>query len=65
MKTTIKVDLNSENGASDSWAVLLNQAELVEIAKSQGLEAANKALDGFVDKFVAQFKEKLSAVINK
>lgn len=65
MKTTIKVDINSENGASDSWAVLLNQAELVDIAKSQGLEAANKALDGFVDKFVTQFKQKLSAVINK
>ena len=65
MKTTIKVDINSENGASDSWAVLLNQNELVDIAKSQGLEAANKALDGFVDKFVSQFKQKLAAVINK
>jgi hypothetical protein len=65
MKTTIKVDIDSENGGRDSWAVLLNQDELVDIAKTQGLEAANKALDGFVEKFVSQFKQKLAAVINK
>jgi hypothetical protein len=65
MKTTIKVDINSENGASDSWAVFLNNNDLTEIARAQGLEAANKALDGFVDKFVVQFKQKLAAVVNK
>jgi hypothetical protein len=65
MKTTIKVDINSENGASDSWAVFLNNNDLTEIARTQGLEAANKALDGFVDKFVTQFKQKLAAVVNK
>jgi len=65
MKTTIKVDINSENGASDSWAVFLNNDDLREIASSQGLLAANKALEGFVDKFVTQFKEKLAAVVNK
>lgn len=65
MKTVINVEIDSENGHKDAWAVLLNQSELVEIAKTQGIEGANKALDGFVAKFVEQFKQKLSAVINK
>jgi hypothetical protein len=65
MKTVIKVDIDSENGSRDSWAVLLNQDELVNIAKTQGIEGANKALDGFVAKFVEQFKQKLAAVVNK
>lgn len=65
MKTIIKVEIESENGNKDSWAVWLNQAELVDIAKTQGIEGANKALDGFVSRFVEQFKQKLSAVINK
>jgi hypothetical protein len=65
MKTTIKVDINSENGNSDSWAVFLNQDELITIAKTQGVEGANKAVDGFVGKFVEQFKQKLAAVLNK
>lgn len=65
MKTTIKVEIDSENGNRDSWAVFLNQDDLINIAKTQGLEGANKALDGFVEKFVAQFKQKLAAVVNK
>lgn len=65
MKTTISVEIKSENGNSDSWAVLLNQAELIEIAKTGGLEAANNAIDGFVAKFTDQFKQKLAAVLNK
>ena len=65
MKTIIRVEIESENGNKDSWAVWLNQAELVDIAKTQGIEGANKALDGFVSRFVDQFKQKLSSVINK
>ena len=65
MKTTISVDIKSENGNSDSWAVYLNQEELVQIAKGNGLEAANQAVDGFVSKFTDQFKQKLAAVLNK
>lgn len=65
MKTTISVDIKSENGNSDSWAVFLNQAELVEIARTSGIEAANAAIDGFVAKFTDQFKQKLAAVLNK
>ena len=65
MKTVINVEIDSENGHKDSWAVFLNQSELVEIAKTQGIEGANRALDSFVSRFVEQFKQKLSAVINK
>lgn len=65
MKTVIKVEIDSENGNKDSWAVFLNQDELVNIAKTQGIEGANKAMDGFVSKFVEQFKQKLAAVVNK
>ena len=65
MKTTIKVEIDSENGNRDSWAVFLNQDDLINIAKTSGIEGANKAVDGFVEKFVAQFKQKLAAVLNK
>jgi hypothetical protein len=65
MKTTIKVDISSENGNKDSWAVFLDQDQLVNIAKTSGVEGANKAIDGFVEKFVGQFKQKLAAVLNK
>lgn len=65
MKTTIKVDISSENGNKDSWAVFLDQGQLVDIAKTSGIEGANKAIDGFVEKFVVQFKQKLAAVLNK
>lgn len=65
MKTVIKVEIDSENGHKDAWAVFLNQDELVDIAKTQGIEGANKALDSFVSRFVDQFKQKLSIVINK
>ena len=65
MKTTIQVDIKSENGNSDSWAVFLDQNQLTEIAKTSGIEGANKAIEGFVNKFVEQFKQKLAAVLNK
>jgi hypothetical protein len=65
MKTVIKVEIDSENGNKDSWAVFLNQDELINIAKTQGIEGANRAMDGFVSKFVDQFKQKLAAVVNK
>lgn len=65
MKTTIKVEIDSENGNRDSWAVFLNQDDLINIAKTSGIEGANRAVDGFVEKFVTQFKQKLAAVLNK
>ena len=65
MNVNIDVKITGENGGSDSWRVILNQSELTDVVKSQGIEAGNKALEGFVNKFVEQFKSRLAAVINR
>lgn len=65
MNVNIDVKITGENGGSDSWRVILNQSELTDVVKSQGIEAGNKALEGFVSKFVEQFKSRLAAVINR
>jgi len=65
MKVTIDTVVSGENGGKESWRVVLNQDELTDIIKKQGIKAGNKALEGFVDKYVTQFREKLSAVINR
>lgn len=65
MNVNIDVKITGENGGSDSWRVVLNQSELTDVVASQGIEAGNKALDGFVEKFVTQFKSRLAAVINR
>lgn len=65
MNINIDVKIQGENGGSDSWRVVLNQDELTNIIKTDGLKAGNKALEGFVEKFVHQFKERLAAVVNR
>jgi len=65
MNVNIDVTISGENGGDESFRVLLNQDELTNIIKTEGLEAGNKALDTFVDKFVLQFKSKLASVINR
>jgi hypothetical protein len=65
MNVNIDVKIAGENGGEESYRVILNQNDLTNIIKTQGLEAGNKALDGFVEKFVLQFKSKLSSVINR
>jgi len=65
MKVTIDTVITGENGGKESWRVLLNQDDLTEIVRKQGVKAGNSALNGFVDKFVTQFREKLSAVLNR
>jgi len=65
MKVTIDTSIRGENGGYESWKVVLNQDELTDIIRTEGIDAGNKALTSFVDKFVDQFREKLSAVINR
>jgi len=65
MNVNIDVKIAGDNGGLESWRVVLNQDELTDVIKTQGIKAGNKALDGFVEKFVAQFKTRLSAVINR
>ena len=65
MNVNIDVKIQGDNGGLESWRVVLNQDELTSVIKSQGIKAGNKALDGFVEKFVTQFKTRLAAVINR
>lgn len=65
MNVNIDVRITGENGGDESYRVILNQDDLTNIIKKDGLEAGNKALDGFVEKFVLQFKSKLASVINR
>lgn len=65
MNINIDVNIAGDNGGTESFKVILNQDELTGIVKSEGLEAGNKALEHFVEKFVTQFKSKLAAVINR
>lgn len=65
MNVNIDVKIQGDNGGLESWRVVLNQDELTGVIKSKGLDAGNKALEGFVEKFVSQFKARLGAVINR
>ena len=65
MNINIEVKIQGDNGGIESWKVVLNQDELTSVIKSQGIDAGNKALDGFVDKFTTQFKERLASVLNR
>jgi hypothetical protein len=65
MNINIDVNITGENGGKESWRVLLNQDQLTNIIKNNGIEAGNKALDSFVEKFVEQFKSRLASVINR
>jgi len=66
MKTIIEVSIRNDNEKKSSdLSVLLDRDELANIVATQGLEAGNKALDSFVEKFVSQFKQKLGSFLNK
>lgn len=65
MNVNIDVNISGDNGGRESYRVVLNQDELTSIIKSQGVEAGNKALDHFVEKFTGQFKERLGKVLNR
>lgn len=65
MNLNIDVSITGDNGANDSYRVVLNQDELTAIIKTKGVEAGNKALDHFVEKFTGQFKERLGQALNR
>ena len=65
MNVNIDVKIQGDNGGLESWRVILNQDDLTSIIREKGIEAGNKALEHFVEKFVTQFKEKLGAVLNR
>lgn len=65
MNVDINVEIKGQNGGVESYSVRLNQDELTNIVRTEGLEAGNKALDKFCDRFATQFKEKLGSVLNR
>ena len=65
MNVHISVEIEGENGGKESYVVRLNQDDLTNIVRTEGIEAGNKALDGFCQKFLTQFKEKLGSVLNR
>ena len=66
MKTFIEIKfINDATKAEDVYTVVLNNDELLNVVRTGGLNAANKALDSFVNRFIGQFKQKLSDFINK
>lgn len=65
MNVNIDVQITGDNGGVESFRVILNQDDLTNVIKTQGLKAGNEALEGFVEKFVLQFKSKLASVINR
>jgi hypothetical protein len=57
MKTFIEIHLkNDADTKHDVWTVVLNVDELANVVRTGGLNAANKSLDGFVNKLNGQIK---------
>jgi len=62
IETTLKNDKNKE---ADTFSAILDMDELAGLVKAHGLEGGNKALDGFIAKYVTQLKEKFGKYVNK
>ena len=66
MKTFIEINLKNDSDTKhDVFTVVLNVDELANVVRTGGLNAANKSLDGFVNKLTGQIKERLSQYINR
>jgi hypothetical protein len=62
IETSIKTDKNKE---LETFTALFDTTELQRIIDTTGIDGANKAIDGFVGKYVLQLKQKLSAALSK
>lgn len=62
IETSLKNDTNQE---TNTFSAIMDMEQLAGIVKSNGLEAGNKALDGFIQKYVGQLKEKFGKYVNK
>lgn len=66
MKIVIETSLkNDKNKEADTFSAILDMEELANIVKTHGLDKGNAAVEGFVQKYVAQFKQRFSAYVNK
>jgi hypothetical protein len=62
IETTLKNDTNKD---SDTFSAILDMDELATIVKNHGLNGGNVAVDGFVQKYVSQLKEKFGNYVNR
>jgi len=62
IETTLKNDTNKE---ADTFSAILDMDELATIVKNHGLDGGNKALEGFVSKYVIQLKDKFGKYVNR
>jgi hypothetical protein len=62
IETSLKNDTNTE---TDTFSAILDMDELAVIVKNHGLDGGNKALDGFIQKYTTQLKEKFGKYVNK
>jgi hypothetical protein len=66
MKIVIETSLkNDKNNETDTFSAILDMDELAVIVKNHGLNGGNKSLDGFVQKYTTQLKEKFGKYVNK
>jgi len=66
MKTFIEVKItNDADNKQDVFTVVLNNEELANIVKTEGLKVGNQTLEGFVTKFVEQFKVRFGNYLNR
>lgn len=65
MKITLKTDVIPAAGETKQVAIQLESQEIVNIANTSGIEAANKAIDNLVEKYTLDIKKLLGEVLNK
>jgi hypothetical protein len=65
MKLAIETTFKKDTTEAGTFSMIIETNDIVNIANTSGPAAANKAIDGFVQKYVEQLKSKLAGVLNK
>lgn len=65
MKLSVETVYRLEGKEVGAFTVSVDKRDIQAILANAGVDAANKAIDGFVAKYVEQFKNKLSQSLNK
>jgi len=63
VKIILETNIKKNDKTSDSLSVALESDEIVKIANSKGIQAANNAIDKFVQKYTTDLKGKLASVL--
>jgi len=64
MKLILETNLKKDNKTESTLKVAVDIDELAQIGKTQGLAAANVALDKFMARYVADLKAQVSKALN-